>query len=39
MPFESGSMSFRMLELPRAFPRNWAEKFAAHKAKSLDGLG
>ncbi len=39
MPFESGSMSFRMLELPRAFPRNWAEKFAAHKATSLDGLG
>lgn len=39
MPFENGSMSFRMLELPRAFPKDWAEKFAAHRAKSLEAVG
>lgn len=39
MPFENGSVSFRMLELPRAFPKNWAEKFAGEAAKSLDGVG
>ncbi len=39
MPFESGSVSFRMLELPRAFPKDWAEKFAAHKAKPLEAVG
>lgn len=39
MPFENGSMGFRMLELPRAFPKDWVEKFAAHKAKSLDAVG
>jgi hypothetical protein len=31
MPFENGSVSFRMLELPRAFPENFAERFAAHR--------
>ena len=39
MPFESGSMSFRMMELPRPFPKDWAEKFAAHRAKSLESVG
>ena len=39
MPFESGSVSFRMLELPRAFPKDWAEKFAAKKAGPLDAVG
>ncbi|HAL91996.1 MAG TPA: hypothetical protein DCM68_03100 [Verrucomicrobia bacterium] len=39
MPFENGSVSFRMLELPRAFPKDFAEKFAAHRAKSLDAVG
>ena len=39
MPFESGSTSFRMLELPRAFPENFAEKFAAHRAGPLDAVG
>ena len=39
MPFESGSVSFRMLELPRAFPDNCAEKFAAHRAGPLDAVG
>ena len=36
MAFENGSMSFRMVELPRAFPRNWLEKFAALRAGSLE---
>ena len=39
MPFESGSVSFRMMELPRAFPKNWAEKFAAEAAGSLEAVG
>lgn len=39
MPFESGSVSFRMLELPRAFPKDYAEKFAAQRAGSLDSVG
>ena len=39
MPFESGSVSFRMMELPRAFPKNFAEKFAAHRAGSLESVG
>ena len=39
MPFESGSVSFRMMELPRAFPKNFAEKFAAHRAGPLDAVG
>ena len=39
MPFESGSVSFRMLELPRAFPKDFAEKFAAHRAGPLDAVG
>ncbi len=38
MPFESGSVSFRMMELPRAFPKNFAEKFAAHRAGSLEAV-
>ena len=36
MAFESGSMSFRMVALPRAFPKNWVEKFAEKRASSLD---
>lgn len=36
MAFESGSMSFRMVALPRPFPKNWLEKFAAKHAGSLD---
>lgn len=36
MAFESGSMSFRMVALPRAFPKNWLEKFAAKRAGSLE---
>ncbi len=36
MAFESGSMSFRMVALPRAFPKNWVEKFAEKRAGSLD---
>ena len=36
MAFESGSMSFRMVALPRAFPKNWLEKFAEKRAGSLD---
>ena len=39
MPFENGSMSFRMLELPRAFQNNFVEKFAAEAAGSLDSIG
>jgi hypothetical protein len=39
MPFESGSVSFRMLELPRAFQKNFAEKFAADAAGPLDAVG
>ena len=39
MPFESGSVSFRMMELPRAIPKNFAEKFAAHRAGPLDAVG
>ena len=39
MPFENGSVGFRMLELPRAFPKDWAEKFAAHRAKPLETVG
>jgi hypothetical protein len=39
MPFESGSVSFRMLELPRAFPKNWLERFAAEAAGPLDAVG
>lgn len=36
MAFESGSMSFRMVALPRAFPKDWVEKFAEKRAGSLD---
>ena len=39
MPFESGSVSFRMLELPRAFPKNWLERFAKEAAGPLDAVG
>lgn len=39
MPFESGSVSFRMLELPRAFSGNWVDSFAREAAGSLDDVG
>ena len=39
MPFEIGSVSFRMLELPLAFPRDWADRFAAHRAVALEAVG
>lgn len=39
MPFENGSVSFRMLELPRSFPKDWLEKFAANRAGPLDTVG
>ncbi len=38
MPFENGSVGFRMLELPRAFPRDWGERFAAHRAGALEAV-
>ncbi|MBP9571530.1 MAG: hypothetical protein WBK37_09530 [Kiritimatiellia bacterium] len=38
MSFESGSISFRMVEMPRVFPEDWAARFAAHRAGSLDRL-
>ncbi len=39
MPFESGSISFRMVELPRAFPADYVERFAREAAGSLDDVG
>lgn len=39
MPFDRGSVSFRMLELPRAFPADWADRFAREAAGSLDSIG
>ena len=39
MPFDRGSMSFRMLELPRVFPDDWVERFAEEAAGSLDSVG
>jgi len=39
MPFESGSISFRMVEMPRAFPADAVERFAREAAGSLDDVG
>jgi hypothetical protein len=39
MPFERGSISFRMLELPRKFPSNWVARFAEESAGPLDAVG
>ncbi len=39
MPFDRGSVSFRMLELPRAFPGDWVERFAEERAGSLEAVG
>ena len=36
MAFDRGGISFRMLELPRKFPENWVERFAAESAGGLD---
>lgn len=38
MGFESGAVSVRMVELPRPFPKNWLERFAAHKAGLLETM-
>lgn len=38
MSFESGSVSFRLLYVPKPFPRNAVEKFADHAAPSIDTL-
>lgn len=38
MPFESGSLSFRLYQLPRAFPKDAVDKFAKHAAPPLDSL-
>lgn len=39
MSFESGSMSFRMLYLPRDLPRDAVDRFARHAAPPLETLG
>ena len=39
MPFDRGSVSFRMLELPRKFPGNWVDRFAEEAAGSLESVG
>ena len=39
MPFDRGSVSFRMLELPRKFPADWVERFAEEAAGPLDAVG
>ncbi|MGI6598420.1 MAG: hypothetical protein ACOX3F_01735 [Kiritimatiellia bacterium] len=39
MAFERGVVSFRMVELPRPFPEDWAERFAARRAGGLEGVG
>lgn len=39
MAFDRGTISFRMVELPRPFPENWAERFAAQRAGALDTAG
>lgn len=39
MGFESGSVSFRMLYLPRDLPTDAVERFARHAAPPIDTLG
>ncbi|MBW7908681.1 MAG: hypothetical protein H3C50_07150 [Kiritimatiellae bacterium] len=39
MSFESGSVSFRMLYLPRELPPDAIERFARHAAPPIDTLG
>ena len=39
MAFDSGVASFVMLELPRPFPDDWADRFAEHRAPSPDSVG
>lgn len=39
MGLDAGSASFRMMELPRSFPKDWASRFAARAAAPLDGVG
>lgn len=38
MALDSGSATFRMMELPRPFPTDWPARFAALAAPPLDGL-
>lgn len=38
MALDSGSATFRMMELPRPFPDDWPARFAALAAPPLDGL-
>lgn len=39
MAFESGSVSFRMLYIPRDLPGDVVERFARHAAPPIDSLG
>ena len=39
MNFETGSISFRMLEMPRQLPKDFARLFSAHKAGPLEAVG
>lgn len=39
MNFETGSIAFRMLELPRPLPQDFAQRFAAHRAGPLEAVG
>lgn len=39
MPFESGTVSFRMYQLPRPIPEDSVELFAAHAAPPIDTIG
>lgn len=38
MGFEKGSASFRMMEMPRAMPEDWAERFAEYAAGPLTAV-
>ena len=38
MSYESGSISFRMMELPRPFPEDFAARFAADKAGPIEAV-
>ena len=39
MKFESGNLSFSMLELPMPLPDDFADKFAARRAAPIESLG
>jgi len=38
MPFDRGSITFTIFELPEALPENVIDLFAAHKAGTLDSV-